>query len=255
MNAVNDAPTLALAAVSNVDEDTVLSVGGLITIGDVDALPTENATFTAEVLHGTLTVAGATGLSVTGSPGAQVVVVGSLANINAWKGGANALVYQGVLDYNGSETLTVNFSDGSLVATTNLAAPQRSVGFTVNAVNDAPVLSANTGLATTQVVSPTVNVTPPVTSAMLAATDVDNAAPAEIMFTVVTPPGVGTLRLNNAELAACDVFTLADINSSLVTYAFSSDAVPISTSFAFNVANVQNCTEPGTAFTISVTEP
>ncbi len=254
VNAVNDAPTLALAAVAAVNEDTPLSVGALVTIGDVDAAPTQNATFTAAVLHGTLTVAGATDLGVTGSGTEQVVVVGSLANINAWKVGANALVYQGILNYNGDETLTVNYRDGSAIAPADLTAVPRSSTFTVNAVNDAPVLSTNTGLVTTQVVSPTVNVAPIVTSAMLAATDVDSAASA-IVFTMIAQPGVGTLRLSGAPLAACATFTQEQLTGGLVTYAFSSASVPIGTSFAFNVANAANCTVPGTAFTISVTAP
>jgi hypothetical protein len=250
--AVNDQPSLTLGVVPNVNEDTSLSIGGLIGITDLDAIAAESATLTVTVTNGTLTAAGATGLTVSGGGTSTLVVVGSLANLNTWKGGANALLYQGVLNFNGSVTLSVNYRDGSLVPTANLAAAQQQRTFTVNAVNDLPTLAANVGLALTQVVSPTVNVTPTITSALLAASDVDNG-PADVLFKIITAPSPGALRLSGTPLPANGTFTQDDVANSRVTYTFSSAAVPISTSFTFQLCNGANCTGTDETFTISVT--
>ncbi len=253
--ATNDAPALVLAVVPSVNEDTPLSVGALITITDVDAAPSETARFTATVTANGTLVAGSVPPTVTvaGSGGSQVVVTGSLASINAWKALPNALVYQGKPNYAGSETLTINYRDGSAVATANLAATQQNRNFTVVAVDDPPVLTVNTGLSASHPVSPTTAFTDTITAAILTATDVDSPATG-IVFTVITlPPGTGILKLNSAALAACGTFTQDDIVNGRVKYTYSSANVPISAPFPFNVGNAPTCAGPGTPFTIAIT--
>ncbi len=104
----------------------------------------------------------------------------------------------------------------------------------------------------TQVVSPTVAVTPTITSAMLSATDVDNTA-AEISYKLITIPATGALRLSGGALAVNGAFTQDDINTNKVTYSFSSADVPITASFTFQLCNGANCTATAPPFTISVT--
>lgn len=190
----------------------------------------------------------------------EVVVTGSLANINAWKAEGNALVYQGVLDYNGPETLTINYRDGSPVATANLTATQQSGGFNVVAVNDPPVISMNTGLTVTQAATATTPVTTIITNIMLAATDVDDAATA-ITYTVQTAPGSGTLKLNNAPLTACatvpatSTFTQQQLNDGLVEYVTALGTPPLDGSFTFVVGNSPSCGGTAETFTITVNAP
>ncbi len=81
----------------------------ILACSDIDALLSESARFTVSVASGKLTVTPAmpAELAVTGSGSSQVLIVGSLNAITTWKGGTNALVYRGNLDFNGTETLTV----------------------------------------------------------------------------------------------------------------------------------------------------
>ena len=143
--AVNDAPVNALPGAQTVAEDTNLAITGL-SISDTDAGSASNITTTLSVAHGTLTVSSAGGAAVSGSGTGSVTLTGSIAQINTTLAAINNVVYKGVLDFNGSDTLTITTNDHGntgidpgLTGTASSEQDSDSLAITVTAVNDAPV--------------------------------------------------------------------------------------------------------------------
>ncbi|WP_052448056.1 DUF4347 domain-containing protein, partial [Aeromonas bivalvium] len=152
---LNDAPTLGNTSPSqSVDEDLDLNIIGL-SVADIDA-GSGALTLTLTVGHGVLSLGNATGLSVvTNNGGAQLVLTGNLAALNA---ALLTLSYRGNQDYNGSDTLSVLVNDNgqfgdkldgdgipgnaedALTATT-------SILITINPVNDAPIANNDGAIA------------------------------------------------------------------------------------------------------------
>jgi Ca2+-binding RTX toxin-like protein len=136
VSAVNDAPVSTVSTTSfTVDEDTALSVTG-ISVSDVD--DADSVTVTLSVTNGAITVADDVGSGlvagdITGNGTATVVLTGSVAAINATLAATDAVSYTGDADFNGSDTLTVLSSDGSL-------SDSDGISITVSAVNDAPTV-------------------------------------------------------------------------------------------------------------------
>ncbi|PNY38375.1 hypothetical protein C2E31_00005, partial [Rhodopirellula baltica] len=79
--------------------------------------------------------------------------------------------------------------------------------WTVTPVNDEQVLATNTGATVAEGSSANL-----VTNAMLQTTDVDNTS-GQLVYTVDSIPGNGTLYRNGVALSATDTFTQADIDS------------------------------------------
>jgi Ca2+-binding RTX toxin-like protein len=109
----NDAPVNTVPGAQTGTEDTNLVFssgnGNQISVSDPDG---DNVTVTLSVTNGRLTLAQTTGLtSVSGDGTATVVLSGSLTNVNA---ALNGLTYRGNLNYEGTDTLTVETSDGAL---------------------------------------------------------------------------------------------------------------------------------------------
>ena len=106
----NDAPVNNLPGTQNGLEDVPLALDAL-SISDVDA-GTGNLQVTLSVLHGTLRIdpdATLSGVVQIGGSGTAVLTLsGTLDNLNS---ALAALLYQGDLNYNGSDTLTVVTSD------------------------------------------------------------------------------------------------------------------------------------------------
>jgi hypothetical protein len=107
---VNEAPVNTVPGTQEVQHDTNLSITGM-SISDVDA---GNATITTTltVLHGNLTVLSAGGAAVSGSGTGTVTLSGSQAQINTTLAAANNIVYKGVANFVGIDTLTVSTNDG-----------------------------------------------------------------------------------------------------------------------------------------------
>ncbi len=106
VTAVNDLPVNTVPGAQTVTEDTALSLGG-ISVADVEGIATvqlgvPNGTVTVTLSGGAMISAGANG---TGT----LTVAGSQAAINATLA---TLAYQGTLNYNGPDTLTVTSTDG-----------------------------------------------------------------------------------------------------------------------------------------------
>lgn len=111
--AVNDAPVNTVPGPVTVQEDVLTAITGL-SVTDVD---TTNVTVTLTVANGTLspsTIAG----TVTGAGTATVTISGTQAQVNSVLASVR---YQGNPDYNGSDTLTMVTSDGSLSDTDTVA--------------------------------------------------------------------------------------------------------------------------------------
>ncbi|MAD43820.1 MAG: hypothetical protein CMI02_12310 [Oceanospirillaceae bacterium] len=110
VNAVNDAPVIAVISNQNLDEDGTLDV-------TLSATDTENDT----LIFSIVSAAADFGASISGT----------------------TLSFAPAADYNGSGTVTVQVSDGA-------AADSTSFTLTVNAVNDAPVMATSTDHSVTE---------------------------------------------------------------------------------------------------------
>jgi hypothetical protein len=95
-------------------------------------------TLTLTVLHGALTLATTSNLSIVANAGgSSIQVTGTLADINA---ALDGLIYRPDQDYNGTDTLTLDLNDngnnGGAAQSTSVLVP-----IDVTAVNDAPVIT------------------------------------------------------------------------------------------------------------------
>src|SRR5207344_781641 len=121
-------PVNAVPGAQTVNEDTALSIAG-VSVNDVDGnLSTTRLTVTNGAV--TVSLAGGATISAGANGSATLTLSGTQAQINA----ALATVsYQGSVNFNGSDTLTVLSTDSNAVTDSD------AIAITVNAVNDAPV--------------------------------------------------------------------------------------------------------------------
>jgi CTP-dependent riboflavin kinase len=136
VNAVNDAPVNTVPGAQTVNEDTALPIAG-ISVNDVD----NNLALTQlTVGNGTINVNLAGGATISsGSNGSNTLTLsGTQAQINA---ALATVYYQGTLNFNGTDTLTVLSTDSAGVPLSDTDA----VTINVNAVNDAPVNTVPAG--------------------------------------------------------------------------------------------------------------
>lgn len=230
----NDAPVNAVPGPGpqSGSEDTLLSISG-ISISDVDAnrdpvTSSRNLTVTLSVLHGTLSLSSATaGVTVSGANSAQMVLTGTLANLNAAL--AN-LRYLGNQDYNGNDTLTVltndqgNFGDkdGDGIpgeTTQDALTDQDTVLIILDPVNDAPIAVNDTALATEA--GGTYNLTPGVNprgSVLENDIDVDIATNGDVLSVVSVTALKGTGSADDVTQAIVDdgtVYSIAGLYGTL----------------------------------------
>ena len=146
-------------------------------------------------------------------------------------------------DHDGSETTGDSFDfsvdDGVGAASTG------TFTITVTPQNDEQIVAVNTGAT---VVDGSTGTT--VTALMLDTTDADHTA-TQVIYTLTTAPGNGTLKLSGATLNLSDTFTQDDINSGKVTYDHDGSA-STSDSFDFSVDDGPGAASTGT-FSITVT--
>jgi VCBS repeat-containing protein len=146
---VNTVPPGPLAAT----EDTTLLIGGL-SISDPDGGVMD---VTLSVTNGVLSIGLPSGATITGGGTGTLIISGTVAQVN---GALASLGYQGNLNYFGPDMLSITSDDGTLT-------DNDAVAINVAAVNDAPVLGANSFTIT--------GGTPLVlSSANLAATDIED---------------------------------------------------------------------------------
>ncbi|MBZ2169515.1 DUF4347 domain-containing protein, partial [Marinobacter sp. F4216] len=130
---VNDAPVNTVPGAQTVNEDTSLAISG-ISVTDAD---NNLSTVQLTVNNGTVnvTLSGAATISAGANDSGDLTLSGSVADINATLA---SLTYQGNLDVNGSDTLTVLSTDS------NGASDSDTVAITVTPINDTAVFSGDT---------------------------------------------------------------------------------------------------------------
>ncbi len=177
VSGANDAPVNTVPGAQTVNEDIALAVSG-ISVNDVDG---NLSTVQLGVLNGTVSVTLQGGATISGgSNGTNTLTLsGSQADINATLA---TLTYQGTLNYNGPDTLTITSTD------TNSGSDVDTVAIMVTAVDDATVVTGGT--------SGTGNEDATVTGT-LTATDVESLSDGTV-FTVSTTATNGTANIDPA---------------------------------------------------------
>ena len=124
----NTGPVNTVPGAQVVNEDTALAISG-ISVADSDTnLSTVQLSVTNGILN--VTLSGGASISGGGNGTGTLTISGSQADINATLA---SLTYQGNLNFNGSDTLTMVSTDAGALSDTD------TVDITINAVNDAPV--------------------------------------------------------------------------------------------------------------------
>lgn len=219
-------PSIQDIADTSTNEDTAkmvtfnlgddVSSGGTL-IQSVDATSSNTALVTSDNTH----------LAFTGSGGSRTLTITPNTNANSTNAG-------------GTTTITVT------VTATNGRTASDQFDLTVNAQNDSPTLTNNTGTTVNE--ASTGNT---ITSTQLRADDVDNTA-TQLTFTVGAAPANGTLKKSGVGLSAGGTFTQDDINNSLLTYDHDGSETT-SDSFSFTVSDGAGGSIGSTAFNITVT--
>ena len=197
VDAVNDAPVNSVPGSQFVDEDTPLvfnsANGNLISVSDVDA-GTNELQIHLTATNGLLTLSQTTGLSFVSGNGtndAVMVFTGTLANINA---ALDGLIFDPTPDYfgNGANIQIVTSDQGS-TGSGGSQSDTDNIAITVNAINDAPVVTAGATLdydegSPATVIDATVTITD---------TDDTNLEGATIRITTNYESGEDTLGFTN----------------------------------------------------------
>jgi len=135
IDAVNDAPTVSAPSTFTVSEETA---GNLVYTGtpfaDVD---NTSLTVTLSIADGSINATTGGNVTVGGTATARTFT-GTAADLNTFFITAGKITYTGAQDANGTRTLTTKVDDGS--ASNNTATTTSTI--TINAVNDAPTVSA-----------------------------------------------------------------------------------------------------------------
>ncbi|MGT4673098.1 retention module-containing protein [Aeromonas caviae] len=133
---VNDAPVNVLPSTPQVaQEDKPFVIQGL-QVKDVDA---GNGTMEVRlsVEHGTLTLPAGSGVTLTGNGTGDVVLTGTLADLNALLSGG--VTYQGDPDFHGNDALTMVTDDRGNTGSGGALSDTDVLPILVQSVNDAPV--------------------------------------------------------------------------------------------------------------------
>ena len=233
VTAVNDAPVNTLPGAQTVAEDQPLTISGL-SVTDVDG---NLSTVQLAVGNGTLnvTLSGTASISAGANGTNTLTLSGTQADINA---ALATLAYQGNVNFNGSDLLTITSTD------TNSVTDVDTVALTVTAVNDAPFLVSNTGSTVAEGGADTINVSE------LAVTDVDNTA-AQLTYTIGTGPASGRLELTTAPGVSATSFTQADIAANRLIYIHNGSETT-SDSFTFTVNDGAGGTLGPTTVTLTI---
>ncbi|MGI8905333.1 MAG: beta strand repeat-containing protein [Candidatus Sumerlaeaceae bacterium] len=139
VTAVNDAPVLTAPGAQNVNEDTTFTLPA-ITLSDTD-LGAGSIQVTLSCTNGNIGLPSTIGLAFSsGANGtASMIFSGSPANVST---ALNAITYRGASNFSGGDTLSVIANDLGNTGSGGAKTDSKSVPITVNAINDAPVLSA-----------------------------------------------------------------------------------------------------------------
>ena len=172
ITAVNDGPVNTVPGPQNTNEDTakVFSSGNgnQISVADPD-LGANPIKITLTATNGTLTLSTVVGLTITTGDGTDdptIVFTGSLASANT---ALNGLSFDPTADFNGPASLQIISDDQGATGTGGALTDTDTINITVNAANDAPVVTTTAGN-----LSYTENDLPTAIDTGLTITDVDN---------------------------------------------------------------------------------
>ncbi|MGI0487175.1 cadherin-like domain-containing protein [Pantanalinema rosaneae CENA516] len=206
---VNDAPTLTVPGAQTVDEDTNLTITG-VSVTDIDA-GTSPIRVNLTVTNGVLNVSSLPGLTITGNNSRIVSITGSVDNVNTALGNFN---YLGNANFNGTDTLTIVANDNGNTGNGGALTATQTIGITVNAINDAPLLTVPTSLTVAEDTN--------LTLSGITITDVDSGASTiEIALTATqgtitlgtVPPGVAVSDNGTSNVTL--IGTLTDLRTAL----------------------------------------
>ncbi len=221
---INDAPVMTV----NAGLFVVEGGNGVLTSTKLSVIDPDN---TAAQLMYTITTSPANGrVERVAAPGTAITSF-TQADINS-----NAIQYV----HDGGETTSDSFSftlsDGTATVT-------GSTALTVTPVNDAPVLSVNTGLTVVEGGNGVL------TSTKLATSDPDNTA-AQRVFTVTASPSHGRLEKSSNPGVAITSFSQANINSGVIRYVHDGGETT-SDSFSFSLSDGTASVTGSFSFTIT----
>ena len=140
----NDTPVITVVNSNiTIDEDNafVFENGNSITLADLDVIDnTQILDLTLNVNNGKLELSQMTDLTVLeGENNSSIIKV--RGSLNSLQNAISGLKYTPNLDYNGSDTLTIKLNDNGNIGEGNSLEDIRTVNFTINAINDAPVFT------------------------------------------------------------------------------------------------------------------
>ncbi|MFZ1763582.1 MAG: cadherin-like domain-containing protein, partial [Nitrospira sp.] len=227
---VNEAPTGTNATVTITEDTSHVLTAANFGFSDVDAGDALSA-----VRIDTLPTAGTLTLSGTAVTAGQVITTADLA--------ASQLVFTPAANANGTGYARVAFS---VRDSTSLYDPTpNTLTVNVTAVNDRPVITANSGSSVAE------GGTDTITSAELAAVDVDNSA-AQLRFSVGTGPAHGRLELTTRPGVALATFTQADLAANRLVYRHDGSET-LSDRFTFTVSDGAGGSVGTTTMTLTIT--
>ncbi|MEP9380214.1 Ig-like domain-containing protein [Aquabacter sp. CN5-332] len=247
---VNNAPVAVIAPTSYAaTEQTTLSLKNSgLSVNDVDG-NLGVVTVTLSVGEGSLDVtAGGSGATVSGSGGSAVTITGTLAQINALfnADASSTLSYLNTSDTPAAHvTLTLLVNDRGNTGSGGALIASDTADIAVAAVNDIPVLSANTAPTLAEGGSTTI------TAALLDVNDADNTD-AQLTYTITTATAHGTLMRDGVALGLGATLTQREINTNRITYVHDGGET-VSDEFGFSVSDDAGGTITGETFTFAIT--
>ncbi|WP_119329562.1 BspA family leucine-rich repeat surface protein, partial [Cysteiniphilum halobium] len=134
-DSLSPAPVNTVPGAQNVDEDTLLAITGISATDPNGNLATTRLQVNNGVLN--VTLSGLATISSGANGSNDLTISGDETDINNTLA---SLTYQGNLNFNGSDTLTVTSTDSGGTPLSDID----TVDITVNAVNDAPTAANNT---------------------------------------------------------------------------------------------------------------
>jgi hypothetical protein len=237
--AVNDAPVNNVPGAQSINEDTALVFssgnGNAISIADVDA-GANPVQLTLSAASGVITLAGTAGLTFSlgdGTADGTMTFSGTVAAINA---ALDGLSFAPTSNFNGAAALEVSTSDQGNTGAGGALSDLDAVTIAVNAVNDAPTLSAvqlTVSEGGTRVFAP----------ADFNVSDVDSSA---FMYTVSAVAGGSFETFNAVTWNAAASFTTAQVAAGMVRFVDDGDEVAPSFSITANDGASTSATIAGT---------
>ena len=135
---VNDAPTLTVPGFQSVNEDLPLAFTGAnrISVSDAD-IGSNPLVVTLSASGGTLSLNPGS-LTVNNNGSNQVTLTGQLTAVNNALG---SLVYRGLLNFNGPDTISIAVADQGSTGAGGIQTDTKTIDLIVNPINDAPTLT------------------------------------------------------------------------------------------------------------------